>query len=107
MRPQLNMLEKGQKLGLVRLKGIPNIPEIDTTGTVNEIRSGHKWKISIELPKFDDKIQASLERFIGSRSRTFTLIRRSRKKRLELEKIMEKEEKFKDKDKSLEEEEKF
>ncbi len=98
IRPQLNILEKGQKLGLVRLKGIPNVPEVDITGTVNEIRSGHIWKISIELPKFDDKIQASLERFIGSRSRTFTLIRRSRKKRIEAEKQMEKEAKFREKD---------
>ncbi len=89
--PQANLLETGKKLGLVRINGISTVPEIDTTGTVHEMRRGHKWNIAIELPKFKEDFKNSLERFIESRSRDFTLIRRSRKKRLEAEKQRQEE----------------
>jgi len=83
--PQPNLIKSGTKLGLVRIKGITGFAELDTNGVVNEIRRGHKWKIAIELPKLSNNIKNNFERFINSRSQEFSLVRRSRKKRIESE----------------------
>jgi len=87
IKPQKNLIDSGKKLGLVRIKGIPGFAQLDTSGTVNEIRRGHKWQIAIELPKLKDEVKNNLVRFIESRSTQFTIIRRSRKKRMEAEKL--------------------
>ena len=99
--PQPNLIQSGTKLGLVRIKGITGFAELDTNGVVNEIRRGHKWKIAIELPKLSNDIKNNFERFINSRSQEFSLVRRSRKKRIEAEKKRKSEMKKMQQDKQL------
>jgi c-di-GMP-binding flagellar brake protein YcgR len=89
------LYKKGQKLMIVRIKGLPKIPVIDVSAEVNRITKETKFKLAIEFTSMDESFRGAIQRFCQERHSPFRIIPRSRKRRLEIEKerLKQKEEK--------------
>jgi hypothetical protein len=87
-----HLFKKGDQLAVVKINKIPGVPVFDVAGTVNRIFMSGKWKLAIEFPKLPGNIKTLLDRLLKERCPKFSPVRRSRKKRLEMEALREKEE---------------
>lgn len=84
--PSPEMWKQGTKLMVVKLNRVPGVPPFDTQGKVNRIfREGMHWKIAIEFSKIPSNIEPLIARFVDQRAPRLRPIRRSRKRRLEIE----------------------
>jgi len=90
--PQPDLLKTGTQLMLVRIDRIPGLPSFDTSGVFQEIRRGMKWSLAFVFDNLDAKLKNVLSQAIESRSMPFKLTRRSRKKRLEMDRRRQEDE---------------
>ena len=76
----------GQALALVRIKGVPNLPMLETEGRfVWAARQPGGWRMAVALPNMDKKARACVERFVQPRIGDTDPVRRSRQRRREME----------------------
>lgn len=92
LSPGGHLFKPGDQLAIVKVNKIPGVPVFDITGTVNRVFLSGKWKLAIEFSKLPGNIRTLLDRLLKERCPKFHPVRRSRKKRLEMDAIREQEE---------------
>jgi len=86
IRAHKELFKQNQPVMLVRIKNIPGVREFDTEGKVNRVFLDREWKIAVSFKGIPGAVKKELKQFIESRIPAFKLFKRSRKKRLEIEK---------------------
>ncbi len=83
------LLKRGTHLMIVKVKGIPGVPQFEAEGIVNRISGPGTWKLAIQFAKIPGSAKGALESFVSSRYNPPQPIRRSFKKRQEMQAKME------------------
>jgi hypothetical protein len=84
--PNESIFEHGQKLMLVRVKGLSGLPQLEMEGVVNRVvRLSGRLRLIVEYPNLKSQYKNALQGFIAPRQSDYHPIVRSRKKRLEME----------------------
>lgn len=92
VQPHPDLLAKDTKLMIVKVNKIPGVPPFDAQGKVNRIfRDGMTWKMGIEFTRLAPNIESLVSRFVDERAPRIRPMRRSRKRRLEMEDARKKE----------------
>ncbi len=85
--PHPDLYKKGTAIMLVKVNRIPGGKPFETNGKVNRVfKDGGKWKLALEFGKLPKNGITYIQSFVNSRTSDFKLTKRSRKKRLEMEK---------------------
>ncbi|MCP5102103.1 MAG: hypothetical protein GY950_01925, partial [bacterium] len=96
VQPNPQLLKKGTQLAMVRINRIPGLPSFDIQGVLNRIYMDGQWKMAIGFSGLPGKIKDLIKRLVDERTRQFRPVRRSRKRRLEMEAVRRKEEEEKE-----------
>jgi c-di-GMP-binding flagellar brake protein YcgR len=84
--PHPDLYKKGTEIMLVKINKIPGGKPFETSGKINRVfKDGGKWKLALEFGKLPKSGTAFIQTFVNSRTSDFKLTRRSRKKRIEME----------------------
>ncbi len=101
VQPRPDLLKSGTSLAVLRVGPVAGISRFEAQGKVNRIyRDGMQWKMAIEFTKVPPNVIKLLEHFISTRCSRIRPIRRSRKRRLEMEAIREQERQDKEEQKN-------
>ncbi|MCP4147962.1 MAG: hypothetical protein GY757_09440 [bacterium] len=91
VQPSHQLLPKGMEMVIIKVNKLPGIPVFDTSGKVNRVFMKGGWKLAIEFPKLQGKIESQIKRLLEERAPKFKPVRRSRKKRQEMDAARKKE----------------
>jgi len=87
--PSYDMLKKGTKLMVIKVNRIPGVPVFQCEAVVNRIGRKAKWMLALEFEKLPGPIRSAIEKFVQSRYVPNKAVRRSYKRRLEMQKKRE------------------
>jgi len=85
--PHPDLYKKGTAIMLVKVNKIPGGKPFETSGKINRVfKDGGKWKLALEFGKLPKNGITYIQTFVNSRTSDFKLTKRSRQKRLAMEK---------------------
>ncbi len=92
VNPGYNLLDEGTELMIVKVNRLPGIPPFEVPGIVNRIDRVGKWRLAIQFSKMPGKTEALIKNLLDSRRSPVRTVRRSRKRRMEMDAARKKEE---------------
>lgn len=83
--PSPTLFKPGARLGYVKINRVPGTQAIETSGIAKRVYRDGKWKCAIELDKLSKPDRTGFARFIEPRVLEFKFVKRSMKKREEID----------------------
>lgn len=86
-----DLLAPGTPMGVIKVSGLPGVPTFQIEGEVLRIVQQGGWRIVFALKKLPGKYQSAIRNLVAERYLPFKLVRRSYKRRQEIELERQKE----------------
>ncbi len=83
--PSENLFKPGTKLALVKINRIPGCQLMELSGIAKRVWRDGRWRIAIEFTNLSKKDYAAITRFIEPRTLEFKPVKRSKKRREEMD----------------------
>lgn len=83
--PSPSLFKPGTKLMMVKINRIPGCAPLEIEGVAQRVAQDGGWKCAITFRNLPKPAQSSIQRLVENRSIPFKLVRRSRKKRQEMD----------------------
>ncbi|MBO1322005.1 PilZ domain-containing protein [Acanthopleuribacter pedis] len=83
--PNENLFKPGTKLAMVKINKVPGCQLMELSGIAKRVWRDGRWRLAIEFAKLSKKDYTALLRFIEPRTLEFKPVRRSKKRREEMD----------------------